>query len=171
MKTQTDKAGQYKEMVDRRLDSFFRLPEHEPMRGYAEAARYSLLAGGKRIRAILVLEFCRISGGDPEAALDIACAVEMLHAYSLIHDDLPCMDNDDMRRGKPTNHIVYGECVATLAGDVLQTEAFRTILHAPVPDGAALRSRSEAGNRKRRLFALAKHLVLPFRFAMICWTC
>ena len=139
MKTQTDKAGQYKEMVDRRLDSFFRLPEDEPMRGYAEAARYSLLAGGKRIRAILVLEFCRISGGDPEAALDIACAVEMLHAYSLIHDDLPCMDNDDMRRGKPTNHIVYGECVATLAGDVLQTEAFRTILHAPVPDGAALR--------------------------------
>ena len=139
MKTETDRVRQYKEMVDRRLDSFFRLPEDDPMHGYAEAARYSLLAGGKRIRAMLVLEFCRVSGGEAETALDIACAVEMLHAYSLIHDDLPCMDDDDMRRGKPTNHVVYGECIATLAGDVLQAEAFRTILHAPVPDEAALR--------------------------------
>ena len=88
---------------------------------------YSLTAGGKRIRPMLVLEFCRISGGDTEKALPVACAIEMLHTYSLIHDDLPCMDNDDLRRGKPTNHVVYGECTATLAGDALQAEAFGTI--------------------------------------------
>ena len=126
-------------MTDRALEGFFRLPESDPLHGYAEAARYSLLAGGKRIRAMLVLEFCRVSGGRPEEALDVACGVEMLHAYSLIHDDLPCMDNDDLRRGKPTNHIVYGECVATLAGDVLQAEAFRTVLHAEVSESARLR--------------------------------
>ena len=85
-------------------------------------------AGGKRIRPLLVLEFCRIAGGDVEKALPVACAIEMLHTYSLIHDDLPCMDNDELRRGKPTNHMVYGECTATLAGDALQAEAFGTIL-------------------------------------------
>ena len=133
------KADNYKIMTDRALEGFFRLPESDPLHGYAEAARYSLLAGGKRIRAMLVLEFCRVSGGRPEDALDVACGVEMLHAYSLIHDDLPCMDNDDLRRGKPTNHIVFGECVATLAGDVLQAEAFRTVLHAKVSESARLR--------------------------------
>ena len=132
-------AENYKKMVDRALEGYFRLPESDPMHGFAEAARYSLLAGGKRVRAMLVLEFCRISGGRPEDALDVACGVEMLHAYSLIHDDLPCMDNDDLRRGKPTNHIVYGECVATLAGDVLQAEAFRSVLHAGVSESARLR--------------------------------
>ncbi|MBR4473189.1 MAG: polyprenyl synthetase family protein [Oscillospiraceae bacterium] len=132
-------AKSYKELTDRALEAFFLQPGDEALRGFAEAARYSLLAGGKRIRAMLVLEFCRISGGRPEDALDIACGVEMLHAYSLIHDDLPCMDNDDLRRGKPTNHIVYGECIATLAGDVLQAEAFRTVLHAKVSESAALR--------------------------------
>jgi len=126
-------------MTDRALEGYFCLPESDPLHGYAEAARYSLLAGGKRIRAMLVLEFCRVSGGRPEDALDVACGVEMLHAYSLIHDDLPCMDNDDLRRGKPTNHIVFGECVATLAGDVLQAEAFRTVLHAKVSESARLR--------------------------------
>ena len=101
--------------------------------GRAEAMRYSLLAGGKRIRPLLVLEFCRIAGGDVEKALPVACAVEMLHTYSLIHDDLPCMDNDELRRGKPTNHMVYGECTATLAGDALQAEAFGTILRCDLP--------------------------------------
>ena len=81
-----------------------------------EAERYSLLGGGKRIRPILTLAFCRLFGGEDAAALPFACAVEMVHTYSLIHDDLPCMDDDDMRRGKPTNHKVYGEAVATLAG-------------------------------------------------------
>ena len=89
-----------------------------------DAERYSLFAGGKRIRPTLVLEFCRMFGGEDEAALPFACAVEMVHTYSLIHDDLPCMDDDDLRRGKPTNHRVFGEGVAVLAGDALLTGAF-----------------------------------------------
>ena len=101
--------------------------------GLLESMHYSLTAGGKRIRPTLVLEFCRISGGDVEKALPVACAIEMLHTYSLIHDDLPCMDNDDLRRGKPTNHVVYGECTATLAGDALQAEAFGTIARSELP--------------------------------------
>ena len=137
---------EYRRMVETRLEQFFVLPDSAPMHGYAEAARYSLLAGGKRIRAILVLEFCRMCGGDPKNALDVACAIEMLHAYSLIHDDLPCMDNDDLRRGKPTNHIVFGECVATLAGDVLQAEAFGTILRSALPDEARLRCATQLAN-------------------------
>ena len=89
-----------------------------------ESRRYSLMAGGKRIRPALTLAFCRLFGGDPEAALPYACALEMIHTYSLIHDDLPCMDDDDLRRGKPTNHRVYGEAMALLAGDALLTDAF-----------------------------------------------
>lgn len=89
-----------------------------------DAEHYSLFAGGKRIRPTLTLEFCRLFGGEEAAALPFACAVEMVHTYSLIHDDLPCMDNDDLRRGKPTNHKVFGEGVAVLAGDALLTGAF-----------------------------------------------
>ena len=100
-----------------------------------EAIRYSLLSGGKRIRATLVLETCRMLGGQPEAALPFACAVEMVHAYSLIHDDLPCMDDDDMRRGKPTNHKVYGEATAILAGDGLLTDAFSVTAMNPYVTG------------------------------------
>ena len=143
---QTYTMDEYRRMVEARLKQFFVLPESDQMHGYAEAARYSLLAGGKRIRAILVLEFCRMCGGDPKEALDVACAIEMLHAYSLIHDDLPCMDNDDLRRGKPTNHIVFGECVATLAGDVLQAEAFGTILRSSLPDACRLRCATHLAN-------------------------
>ncbi len=88
------------------------------------AEQYSLFAGGKRIRPTLTLEFCRLFGGEEEAAIPFACAVEMIHTYSLIHDDLPCMDDDDLRRGKPTNHKVYGEAIALLAGDALLTGAF-----------------------------------------------
>ena len=95
-----------------------------PQKTLYEAMRYSLLAGGKRIRPVLVMESCRICGGDPENALPFACALEMVHTYSLIHDDLPCMDNDDYRRGKLTSHKVYGEAMATLAGDGLLTAAF-----------------------------------------------
>ena len=105
--------------------------------GLAEAMRYSLLAGGKRLRPILALEFCRVCGGEPEPALDAACGLEMLHTYSLIHDDLPCMDDDDLRRGKPTNHKVFGEWQALLAGDALQAEAFRAVLFCSgLPDSA-----------------------------------
>lgn len=129
----------YKSYVDECLDRFFRVQEADALHGYAEAVRYSLLAGGKRIRATLLLEFTRICGGKLEDAADVACALEMLHAYSLIHDDLPCMDDDDLRRGRPTNHIVFGECVATLAGDVLQAEAFGTILRSRLTESARLR--------------------------------
>lgn len=127
-------ARDYKEKIDRALAGYFG-PREEPFPfdGLAEAMHYSLMAGGKRIRPMLVLEFCRVCGGDVEAALPVACAIEMLHTYSLIHDDLPCMDNDSLRRGKPTNHVVYGECTATLAGDALQAEAFGTILRCALP--------------------------------------
>ncbi len=132
-------AEEYRKLIDEQLQKFFALDNSDPLYGFAEAARYSLLAGGKRIRAMLMLEFCRICGGDLYYALNAACGIEMLHAYSLIHDDLPCMDNDNLRRGKPTNHIVFGECVATLAGDVLQAEAFGTILRSGLPASARLR--------------------------------
>ena len=95
-----------------------------------DAMRYSAMAGGKRLRPAMLLAAADMLGGAPEA-LDFACAVEMVHTYSLIHDDLPCMDDDDMRRGKPTNHKVYGETLAVLAGDALQPEAYRLILTAP----------------------------------------
>ena len=97
-----------------------------------EAIRYSLLSGGKRIRPVLTLEFARVGGMDWHLALPYACALELVHNYSLIHDDLPCMDDDDLRRGKPTNHKVYGEALAVLAGDALQPEAFRMIAQAPM---------------------------------------
>ena len=126
-------AEEYRLKIDEALTGYFKVREGALNAGLAEAMRYSLLAGGKRIRPLLVLEFCRIAGGDVEKALPVACAVEMLHTYSLIHDDLPCMDNDELRRGKPTNHMVYGECTATLAGDALQAEAFGTILRCDLP--------------------------------------
>lgn len=89
-----------------------------------DSMRYSLMSGGKRIRPVLTLEFCRLFGGNERAALRMGAAIEMVHTYSLIHDDLPCMDDDDMRRGKPTNHKVFGEATAVLAGDALLTYAF-----------------------------------------------
>ncbi|MDQ5983388.1 MAG: Farnesyl diphosphate synthase [Eubacteriales bacterium SKADARSKE-1] len=108
------------------------------LRGYLEknnskddvtlAMGYSLLSGGKRVRPTLTLEFCKACGGDFNMALPFACAVEMVHTYSLIHDDLPCMDNDDLRRGRPTNHIVNGEALALLAGDALLNLAFEVML-------------------------------------------
>lgn len=124
--------AEYKEQIDSALSGYF-TPAGLPYDGLLESMRYSLTAGGKRIRPILVLEFCRITGGDVNKAMPVACAIEMLHTYSLIHDDLPCMDDDDLRRGKPTNHVVYGECTAVLAGDALQAEAFGTILRSELP--------------------------------------
>ena len=101
--------------------------------GLHEAMEYSLLAGGKRVRPVLTLETCRMCGGDPETALSFACGVEMVHTYSLIHDDLPAMDNDSLRRGRPTNHVVYGEAAAILAGDGLLTAAFGQLAAAELP--------------------------------------
>ena len=112
-------------LVEERLERSF------TGKGLEEAMRYSLMAGGKRIRPILSMEFCRAAGGSVEEGLEFGCGLEMLHTYSLIHDDLPCMDNDDLRRGRPTCHKVFGECIATLAGDALQAAAFRTVLSAP----------------------------------------
>ncbi|QDT49776.1 Farnesyl diphosphate synthase [Symmachiella dynata] len=93
----------------------------------AQAMSYSLLAGGKRLRPILVLLACEACGGDSTAAMPAACAIEMVHTYSLIHDDLPAMDDDDLRRGRPTNHVVHGEATAILAGDALLTLAFEVL--------------------------------------------
>ena len=98
-----------------------------PQKTLFEAMRYSLLAGGKRLRPVFVLDFCKMCSGNVEKALPFAAAVEMIHTYSLIHDDLPCMDNDDCRRGKLTNHKVYGEAQALLAGDTLLTYAFEVL--------------------------------------------
>ncbi len=102
----------------------------EPQQILFESVRYSLLAGGKRLRPVFVFDFCRMCGGDWRLASEFAAAVEMIHTYSLIHDDLPCMDNDDYRRGKLTNHKVYGEAIAVLAGDALLTTAFGTVAHS-----------------------------------------
>jgi len=105
--------------------------DEEPGSQLIEAMRYSLLAGGKRLRPVLAIAACEAVGGHPDDALGLACALEMIHTYSLIHDDLPCMDDDDLRRGRPTNHKVYGEAMATLAGDALLTDAFRVLARSP----------------------------------------
>ena len=119
-----ERLGLYCEAIEAYLNTCFTEPV--PQKTLLEAMRYSLLAGGKRIRPVLVLEFCRVCGGDWRKAIPFACALEMIHTYSLIHDDLPCMDNDDYRRGRLTNHKVYGESTAVLAGDALLTAAFET---------------------------------------------
>ena len=120
--------------VNRALEEYF--AEDCPQKGLLEAMRYSLLSGGKRIRPVLVLQFCEACGGSAEDALSAACAVEMLHTYSLIHDDLPTMDNDTLRRGRPTCHVQYGETTATLAGDALQAAAFSALLSGKSDPGA-----------------------------------
>ena len=121
----------YQKTVEAYLQTLF--AEDAPQKQLFDAMRYSLLAGGKRIRPILVLEFCRICGGETEKALPFAAAIEMVHTYSLIHDDLPCMDNDDYRRGRLTNHKVFGEANAVLAGDALLTAAFGQLARAELP--------------------------------------
>jgi geranylgeranyl diphosphate synthase type II len=109
-----------------------------------DAMKYSIQAGGKRIRPTLTLEFCRAFGGEMKKAFPFAAAVEMIHCYSLIHDDLPCMDDDDMRRGKPSCHIQFGEANALLAGDALLTLAFHTITNSPKTHGADANSALKA---------------------------
>ena len=104
--------------------ALFALLPNEDGSDVCEAMRYSCAVGGKRIRPVLVLEACRLCGGDIDLALPFACALEMIHTYSLIHDDLPCMDNDDLRRGQPSCHKKFGEATALLAGDALLTHAF-----------------------------------------------
>lgn len=116
--------------VEARLNEL--LPQEDtPPSTLHKAMRYSVFAGGKRIRPLLCLESARACCGDPDVALHAACALETLHTYTLIHDDLPCMDDDDLRRGRPTNHKVFGEGIAVLAGDALLTEAFAMLTHIP----------------------------------------
>ncbi len=131
--TTEERLEAYRRAVEEALRERCASHGEAPYETLLKAMRYSLLAGGKRLRPTLTLEFCRVSGGDVEAAMPVALAVELLHTYSLIHDDLPCMDNDDLRRGKPTNHRVFGEYTAVLAGDALQAEAFASILSASLP--------------------------------------
>lgn len=121
-----ERLSEYSKLVEQKLLEYIQPVQDKGQGIIFEACRYSAMAGGKRLRPALVLEFCRICRGDIQAALPFACALEMIHTYSLIHDDLPCMDNDDFRRGKPTNHKVYGEAAAVLAGDGLLNLAFET---------------------------------------------
>ena len=118
----------YREAIEQALARYIPKPDGQNDVLY-EAVAYALLDGGKRIRPTLTLEFCNLCGGRAEWAMPFACAVEMIHAYSLVHDDLPCMDNDDLRRGKPSVHKKYGEATALLVGDALLNLAFETCLH------------------------------------------
>ena len=115
----------YQQAIEQYLEGLF--SQDKPYGRLQEAMRYSILGGGKRIRPVLTLEFARLGGIDWHLALPYACALELVHNYSLIHDDLPCMDNDDYRRGRLTNHKIFGEGMAVLAGDALLTEAFAVI--------------------------------------------
>ena len=116
----------YKEIIDAHLLDFIPNIDNKSISLY-ESMKYSLTAGGKRLRPILLLAACEFAGGDINEAIPYACAVEYIHTYSLIHDDLPAMDNDDLRRGLPTNHKIYGDALAILAGDGLLTTAFEAI--------------------------------------------
>lgn len=136
-----------RQAVDEALDRFF--PASSGLeKTVVEAARYSLFAGGKRVRPVLCLAAAEVAEGSVRAVMPAACALEMVHTYSLIHDDLPAMDNDDFRRGRPTNHRVYGEAVAILAGDLLLTEAFGLLAEPPAVEDAVI-------SAERRLQAVA----------------
>lgn len=125
--------AQYRQYIEGYLQGFYNEFKPQPQKPLYESITYSLLAGGKRLRPMLAFEFCRICGRDWKQAAPFAAAVEMIHTYSLIHDDLPCMDNDDYRRGRLTNHKVYGEAMAVLAGDALLTDAFAMAARAELP--------------------------------------
>ena len=137
--------------VDRALDGWLPRASVKPATIH-KAMRYSLFAGGKRLRPVLTLTAAEACGGEPSRALPAACAVECIHTYSLIHDDLPCMDDDDLRRGRPTSHKVFGEGVAVLAGDALLTVAFEILAHAEptrrYPTAAIIRELADAAGSK-----------------------
>jgi geranylgeranyl diphosphate synthase type II len=134
--TQLAKSGL--SLTDAALERLLPHSETEP-HNIHRAMRHSVFAGGKRLRPLLVLESARMVAGTlPDGAVDVGAAIEMLHTYSLIHDDLPALDNDDLRRGKPTCHVVYGEAMAILAGDALQTLAYQTLAQLPGDAGAKI---------------------------------
>ena len=128
------RSREYREFTENYLKNIYQQFADQPQKPLFEAMEYSLLAGGKRLRPIFALDFCRMCGGDWKNAAPFAAAIEMIHTYSLIHDDLPSMDNDDFRRGRPTNHKVYGEALAILAGDGLLTDAFMLAASAKLPN-------------------------------------
>ena len=127
------RTREYKQFVESFLHDWYSRFHNEPQNKLFEAMEYSLLAGGKRLRPIFAFEFCRMCGVDWKNAVPFAAAIEMIHTYSLIHDDLPCMDDDDYRRGRLTNHKVFGEAMAVLAGDALLTDAFAVAATANLP--------------------------------------
>ena len=129
-----ERSREYRSFMEDYLKQIYPEFRAEPQSELFDAMEYSLLAGGKRVRPIFVLDFCRMCGGDWHKAAPFAAAMEMIHTYSLIHDDLPCMDNDDFRRGRPTNHKVYGETMAILAGDGLLTDAFMLAASCELPN-------------------------------------
>ena len=135
-----ERYSEYLQCIETYLKENCFIYDSEPQTTLFASMRYSLLAGGKRLRPIFVFDFCRMCGGDWKKAVPFAAAVEMIHTYSLIHDDLPCMDNDDFRRGKPTNHKVYGEAVAVLAGDALLTAAFSFLAKSDYPTDVRIRA-------------------------------
>ena len=141
------RTQQYISAVENTLKDFYAPGFQEPQKVLYESMEYSLLAHGKRLRPIFAYDFCRMCGGSYADASPFAAAIEMIHNYSLIHDDLPCMDNDDFRRGRPTNHKVYGETLAVLAGDGLLTDAFAMAAQAKLRDPSqmalAIRTLSE----------------------------
>ena len=128
-----ERSREYQSYIVRYLKDIYAQRCEEPQKPLFAAMEYSLLAGGKRLRPILAFEFCRMCGADWKQAAPFAAAIEMIHTYSLIHDDLPAMDNDDFRRGRPTNHKIYGEALAILAGDALLTDAFGVAAAAKLP--------------------------------------
>ena len=140
MLTFNEQFAQYQCHIENYLQNQCFCYDDQPQQTLFDAMRYSLLAGGKRLRPILTFDFCRMCGTDYKTATPFAAAVEMIHTYSLIHDDLPCMDNDDYRRGKLTNHKVYGEANAILAGDALLTAAFAYIAKALLPAETRIRA-------------------------------
>lgn len=132
----SERFQEYREYIEDYLERYYNRFDSEPQKILFDSMKYSLLAGGKRLRPIFAFEFCRLCGEDWKTAAPFAGAIEMIHTYSLIHDDLPCMDNDDYRRGRLTNHKVYGEAMAVLAGDALLTDAFALASTAQLPNPA-----------------------------------
>lgn len=140
----------YQNMIETALENY--LPKGEyTEQTLIDSMKYSLMCGGKRVRPLLTLLFCELCNKDVKIALPYACAVEMIHTYSLIHDDLPCMDDDDFRRGKPSNHKVYGEDIATLSGDAMQSLAFEIMLSDEAVENATSKNACKAA------FTLAKY--------------
>ena len=135
-----ERSRVYREYIEAFMGDYYARFDTQPQKPLYDAMRYSLLAGGKRLRPVLAMEFCRLCCGDWKKAAPFGAAIEMIHTYSLIHDDLPSMDNDDFRRGRPTNHKVYGEAMAILAGDALLTDAFTVASTAELEDIRTLRT-------------------------------